>query len=382
MTAFLSQTPELRGERGAVLPLAMLVLSILSAVLISFALMTGQEPLVASNHVALVQAQALAEAGLQRALWALSTPDAPDGGRWVLPAPPPYDASRLVTVTTPGGAPLGGFRVEIVGMGDRQRQVHVTGLVPGIAGPLGQARREVTATAIRLRFPSPPAGLTVRGDLVVGAGVVVDAISDGSCGELAGTWSGGTTILGPGSDVRGGSVQAQPAEAFDARAFDAAELNALRAVARVRGAYYRGPVRFDASQPIPGGLVFVDMATGAGPSEATPEADAASIGEGATGAPGGAFRGWLVVNGSLSISGNVTLQGMVWAAGRLHQSGGARLIGAAIAGDAGGGSPSLIEAHPPAGPALTWSCETARTGGRQIPDTWMVKPGSYREAAG
>ena len=34
------------------------------------------------------------------------------------------------------------------------------------------------------------------------------------------------------------------------------------------------------------------------------------------------------------------------------------------------------------GAALTWSCETGRTGGGTIPQRWLVKPGSYREAAG
>ena len=49
------------GQRGAVLPTAMLILVVLSAVLLALSLLTGQEPLIASNHVMIVQAQALAE---------------------------------------------------------------------------------------------------------------------------------------------------------------------------------------------------------------------------------------------------------------------------------------------------------------------------------
>ena len=71
--------PRIKDQRGAVLPLAMLSLLVLSAVLLGLSLLSGQEPLVARNHVLMAQAQAVAEAGLDRALWALSSPEAPDG---------------------------------------------------------------------------------------------------------------------------------------------------------------------------------------------------------------------------------------------------------------------------------------------------------------
>jgi hypothetical protein len=191
-----------RGQRGAVLPLALLILLVLSAVLAGLSMLTGREPLIAGNHVMIAQAQALAEAGLARGLWALSNPDAVDGVPTASPAPAPYDGSRLIGVAT-GLGPLGGFRLTIVGQGAHQRDMVVVGLVPGDEGPLGNARQEISATAIRLRFPGPPAGVTIRGDLTVGSGVVVDASADGSCGDLAGTWSAGATTLGAGSQVLG-----------------------------------------------------------------------------------------------------------------------------------------------------------------------------------
>ena len=45
------------------LPLAMLILLILSAVLASLALLAGQEPIVARNHLMIAQAQAMAPRG-------------------------------------------------------------------------------------------------------------------------------------------------------------------------------------------------------------------------------------------------------------------------------------------------------------------------------
>jgi len=382
------------GQRGAVLPLAMLSLLVLSAVLIGLSMLTGQEPLVAGNHVMIVQAQALAEAGLERALWALSSPLAPEGVAWTAAAPAPYNGSQLIEVAT-DAASLGGFRLTISGESDRQRQVVAIGLVPGDDGPLGRARQEISATVIRLRFPAFPAGLAVRGDLTIGSGVTVDASADGSCGDLAGTWSSGATTLGSASQVLGRSGdpaipneaadarQLQPAGAFDEGAFTPAELSALKAVARARGTYYQGAVAFDAARPVPDGLIFVDTISGQPITEATPEADlaAVSIGDGAGTGPGGSFRGWLVVNGSLSMAGSVALEGLVYAADRLSQTGAAKLVGAAVAGHVRSALPSLIDARPSGGAALVWNCEAGRTGGRVIPQRWMVKPGSYREAA-
>ena len=386
----------MRGQRGAVLPLVMLVLLVLSVVLVALSMLTGQEPLIASNHVMIVQAQALAEAGLERALWALSRPDSADGVSWSAPAAAPYDGSGFMSVTTEAGVALGGFRLTINGEGDRQRQVVAVGLVPGDLGPLGRARQEISATAIRFRFPEPPAAIAVRGNLEIGSAVSVDARGDGSCGDRAGTWSSGTTTLGAGAQVQGragdtgipneaADVQQQQAPAgFDELAFTAAELEAMKAVARVRGTYHRGTVTFDAARRMPDGLIFVDTASGLPITDATPDADLAtvSIGDGAPTGPEGSFRGWLIVNGSLSIGGSVAVHGLAYAADRLRQTDSARVIGAVMAGHVRSTMPSVVDARPGSGAALAWSCQAGRTGLGTIPQRWLVKPGSYREAAG
>lgn len=385
----------LQDQRGAVLPVALLSLLVLSVVLIGLAALSGQEPLIASNHVMIVQAQALAEAGLELALWALTTPESPDGIPWSARAAAPYDGSTFIGVVTEPGGVLGGFRLTVSGEGDRQREVTAVGLVPGDFGPLGRARQDISATLIRLRFPGPPAGLTVRGDLTIGDGVTIDARADGGCGDRAGTWSAGVTTVGTGALVHGRAGDAsipnepadirqlQPAGAFDELAFSAAELQALKAVARVRGTYYQGAVTFDASRQIPDGVIFVDTESGQPITDATAPADLAAvrIGDGATGA-GGSFRGWIIVNGSLSVGGDVTLQGLTYVADRLSQTGTARLVGAAMAGHVRSTAPSVVEARPAGEAAMAWSCEAGRTGGGRIPQRWMVKPGSYREAAG
>ena len=385
----------MRDQRGAVLPLTMMILVVLSAVLIALSGLTGQEPLIASNHVMVVQAQALAEAGLERALWALSTPESADGIPWSAKAPAPYDGSAFLGVATESGALLGGYRLTVTGEGDRQREVTVVGLVPGDVGPLGRARQDISATLIRLRFPAPPAGLSVRGGLTIGDGVTIDARADGSCGDRAGTWSSGVTTAAAGAQIHGRSGdtaipneptdirQEQPVGVFDDLAFSAPELLALKAVARVRGTYYQGAVTFDAARRIPDGVIFVDTGSGQPITDATPGGDlaAVTIGDGAAG-PGGVFRGWIIVNGSLSIAGDVTLRGLTYVADRLSQTGVARLVGATMVGHVRTATPSLVDALPAGDAAVAWSCEEGRTGGGLIPSRWMVKPGSYREVAG
>ena len=160
-------------------------------------------------------------------------------------------------------------------------------------------------------------------------------------------------------------------------------MSAFKALARARGTYYQGAVTFDASRRVPDGLVFVDTVSGQPISTATPATDLASVvvRDGAPSNPNGLIRGWIVVNGSLSVEGDLTLEGLAFAADRFSQSGSARIRGAAIAGHVRSTAPSLVEARPSSGPALTWSCEMGKTGGGSIPQRWMVKPGSYREAA-
>lgn len=386
-----------RDQTGTVLPLSMIILLILSTVLTGLALLAGQEPLVAGNHLMIAQAQAMAEAGIERALWALSNPDSPDGIAWPASAPAPYDGSQFIAVAAEGGAVLGGFRLAVTGEGDRQRQIVATGLVPGDDGPLGRARQEISATAIRLRFPDPPAGLTVRGDLVLGNGVSVDAAGYGSCGPAAGTWSTGATTFGADTQVQGNSgtaatsnepsvdfLEHQSPDRFDEHSFTPMELSALKAVARARGTYFQGSVAFDATRPLPDGVLFVDTVDGRPINEATPVADLATvdIGNGAGAGSEGVFRGWIIANGSVSISGSIAIEGLVYAADRFSQTGAARLTGAAMAGHVRSTTPSLVDARPGAGAALVGNCEAGRTGGGKLPQRWLVKPGSYREAAG
>ena len=119
-------------QRGAALPLAVVTLVLLSSLILGLSVMSATEPTIAANQLRTAQARALAEAGIEQALWALANPEAPNGLPDPLPAtvPPPFDGSRLIVVSA-AGAPLGGFRLAVVaGAAQNERDVVSVGWVP------------------------------------------------------------------------------------------------------------------------------------------------------------------------------------------------------------------------------------------------------------
>ena len=102
LSATLSQS--IRCQRGIALPMAMLTLLILSALMIAFSMMAASEPVLANNQLQVAQARAVAESGIERAIWALNNPSNANGipntpvrrSRWAPPRPwrPMTAASR------------------------------------------------------------------------------------------------------------------------------------------------------------------------------------------------------------------------------------------------------------------------------------------------
>ena len=108
----------IRNERGVALPMAMIAMGILTTLMVLFAVLGTSEPQIAGNHMASIQARALAESGLERALWALTQGEAatPPGGALVSSGPPnytialapPYDGATFILVSS-----IGGFKVKV-----------------------------------------------------------------------------------------------------------------------------------------------------------------------------------------------------------------------------------------------------------------------------
>jgi hypothetical protein len=397
----------LSGERGVALPLALMTLGLLVPLMLAFAALSVSEPVIATNLLRASQARALADSGLQYALWALDAPIELGGVPSPLPASPapaPFDGQTLVPVGLTGG-----FTVQVAAhaSGDPQaRRVTAVGWVSASGNGLARAHRQVIADAVAIPHPGrrAPCALCVRGALGLAGNVAVDGTgTDAECGGDGrhGVVSrDATTVTGPVALAggAGGLAQHQPADAFDAVTLAPAVLDALRDLARSHGTYYGpgfprggsvsdggtrwdGRIVFDASHPLRDGVVFVDTPDG-GPAAA--DAPAVTLGDarleaGGIAAPDGVFRGWLVVNGALAVAGGARLRGLVYAVDTLTYGGpGAGSIeGLAVALNARG-TATRLEPSAGGGLRVTFDCGAVGAAGL-VPHGFALVPGSYRE---
>jgi hypothetical protein len=383
----------LGNQRGVAVPLALITLLVLAALLLELSAMSATEPSIAANQLRSTQAAALADAGLERAIWALAHPRSAQGLADPLPAliPPPYDGSFLVSVTE-AGVGRGGFRLTVAPSGGgNERDILAVGWTPtdDPGDARAKARHRLVATIMRIRAPADaaPCALCALGDLQVPAGAAADARDDTTCGAKLGAWTSGTAVMGPGAEIWGADgnalsnqpgdiAQLQPAEGADAWAFTSGELAALRRLAQSRGTYYRGSVAFDGASLPRDGLVFVDTVSGAPISDATLDTDLARV---VVGGGAGVFRGWMIVSGTLEISGNARLRGLAYALdGFAYRGAGPGGVEGQVVARGLRGGVTVIQ-RTGGGPAIRFDCAAARSGDGLISFGWMLKPGSYRE---
>jgi len=169
------------------------------------------------------------------------------------------------------------------------------------------------------------------------------------------------------------------------------DIDALRAFAKARGTYLRGSQSFNSSNRLPEGLVFVDTVSGTditaeGVTPATPSTDFASVtihGGAGTGA-GGAFNGWLFVNGALSISGDFLMNGFAYAQNDIsyHGTGQGQLNGAMVSRNIRDTSSTSIDSDLLGNATIVYDCQKAKTGGGSISAKWLIKGGTYKEVSG
>ncbi len=425
-----------RDQRGSALPLGILALLILSSLIIGFSVLASTEPIIASNHVRVAQARALAEAGIERAIWALNRGVSHPLDTAGIPvsfttAPAPYNGSQLLTLAT-GGTTIGGVRVTVANGGaPYERTITAVGWVPNDTTSGPKTRQKVTVTVFNPQFvmKDPPAAVSVRGELQMGANSLVESRTDTSCGRKMGTLtSGPTTFQGTATEIWGAegspsdpnvSIRNQLVDAvngpvptaghdvvqnvatslpagtsgvgFDQFILSDDDINTLRAYSRVRGTYLQGSVTFDSSNRLPNGLVFVDTVSGTnitkeGVTPPTPPSDFASVsilGTAGTGT-GGAFNGWLFVNGSLAISGNFLMNGFVYAQNDIsyHATGTGQVAGAMVSRSIRDQSATSIDSDLQGQAAIVYNCQAAKTGGGSVAAKWLIKGGTYREVSG
>src|SRR5919198_1678596 len=105
--------PRWRDQRGIALPMALIALMVLSSLIIAFAVLSQSEPTIAANQSQVAVARAMAESGMERAIWALTAGSGVSGGldapNNLVTAAAPYKGATLFTTG------LGGFTLQITG---------------------------------------------------------------------------------------------------------------------------------------------------------------------------------------------------------------------------------------------------------------------------
>jgi hypothetical protein len=392
----------LADQRGMALPMAMLALVLLLVLVVGFTILSSTEPVIANNQLLVAQARALAEAAMERAIWGLDNPAAPNGipNPLVGAAPAPYNASQLLTVAY-SGINIGGFRVTVTnGAAVNERNIVADGWAPNDTAS-GRAKQRITVTLAQIRFLDPPAALAVRGELDMNGDSTVESRFDTSCGNKAGSMSlGSTAIAGSGSvyGADGNNLKNQATDAltgvantvFDSFTYTNAELNMLKSLAQANGTYYQGTQTFNAGHQLQNGIIYIDTVSGQnidqnGPNT-TPISDFATVdlhGNSEADASG-VFSGMIIVAGSLSISGDFHMHGMIYVLNDFSYTGigTSEIDGAVISQNVRDTSSSTIDTNAGGNAKITYNCYYAKTGGGWIPQGFRIKAGTYKEVSG
>jgi formylmethanofuran dehydrogenase subunit C len=414
------RTSMLTDQRGVALPMATLALLILSALIVGFAVLSSTEPTIASNQLMVAQARTSAEAGIERAMWALQNPGDAGGIPSSGTIPAPYNGSQFVTVSS-----LGGFRVTVASattspyppecpaassMSRGDRCIVAVGWAPNdsTTAPKAHQKIRVVVSNPRLLFTDPPAALSVRGQLELGGNSLVDSRTDTSCGPKVGTVStDATSMVGDATDIWGATdgndirnevtdanngpipanahdiVQDMGRPYFDAFALTDADIDALRAYAKKNGTYLQGSVTFNAGNLMQNGIIFIDTYSGNNITDSTSIWDFGSLTiEGnPTADPSGIFSGYIFVNGTLSIDGNFTMHGMAYAQNDIdyHGIGTGGVSGAMIGRNIRDYIQSTVDSDVLGNALVNYNCLWARTAGGTFANRWSITTGSYKE---
>lgn len=389
----------LGGERGMALPMTMIVLTLISTLTLAFMALAASEPVIASNHMASAQARAMAESGIERALWALSmgttSPSTTGAVSDPLPSPvpAPYDGSQYVSVSANGG-----FVVTIAnGAAANERLITAVGYVPNNVNPV--AIKKIQLTATRMKWLDPPCAICAGGEaptgltteIQIGGAATVRASAASGAQYCAGvmptsaTMSQGSISTNGTPDLTappGGTTQLanQPASAFSSFMFSDADMVMLKEIAKATGTYLQGSQTFDS--PPPNGLIFIDTPSGNPFTANSPSSDIIMVDVHGNWSQG--WNGWLVVAGSVYISGNVTMSGLIYAQNdvTLHGTGTGGINGAVISTNRMDATSTNIDAQTIGNAPTTYNCNNVRNGGGTISQRWFSKPGTFREVAG
>lgn len=387
------------GERGMALPVTLIVLTLITTLALAFLVLSASEPVIAANHMASAQARAMAESGVERALWALTmgttAPTTTGAVADPLPSSPagqPYNGGTYVAMGT-----IGGFTVSIAnGAASNERVIEAIGYVPNNVNPV--ATKKIILTATRMKWLDPPCAICAGGEapngtqtnIQIGGAATVDAsVTENYCNGVmptAATMSQGSVNTNGNPDLSappGGvpALQHQSASNFQSFLFTDADMEMLKTIAQMpgRGTYLQGSQTF--TSPPPNGIIFIDTPSGNPFTASSPSSDIITVDVHGTWSQG--WSGWLVVRGSVYISGNVTMNGLIYAQNdvTLDGTGGGGISGAVISTNRMDTQSTTVDAQSIGNAPTTYNCRAVRDGGGTISQNWFAKPGTFREVA-
>ncbi len=386
------------SESGIALPMALIVLGLLTTLTLAFLAITVSEPSIAMNQMMNAQARAIAESGLERAIWALSKGETAPATTGALadplpsPVPAPYDGSQYVAM----GA--GGFIVTVAdGAASNDRVVTSIGYVPNNTNPI--AIKKIQTVVSKVKFLDPPCAICAGGEnppgtasqIQIGGSASINGSSASGAQYCAGVtptaaaYASGSIGTNGHPDLTappGGVAIAanQPASSFAPFLFTDSDMAILKSLAKANGTYYQGDQHW--TSPQPNGVIFVDTPSGNPFTNNSPDSDI--IGVDIHGNWRSGWSGWLVVAGSIQISGNMNLTGLIYAQNdvTLHGAGGGTISGAVISTNRLDTSSTNVDTDDIGNAPLTYNCPAVRDGGGTIPQGWFVKPGTFKDVPG
>ncbi len=369
------------NARGVAMPLAMMMLVVLSALMVSFAVLATSEPMIASNQNQTAQALRLADSGLQLAMWAMSNSTDPSGKGINLAAMLHTDPASHAAANG-GGAAIydggtvmsmtqGGFTVDVTwepSNGPYERTVTAVGWLPSKdAGTYRNSHRKIQAI-VQKGVITPlelPCVVCVAGEMQVNGSAATFNSSAGACPgsnppakaiqtiqtlqynanpTFTGYGTSGTAAIGTTNDTSGFKYSSEALQKF-------------KEYAQANGTYYQGAV---SSLPTGTGpyVVYIDTLNGQIFSNSTATSNDGSL----TLASNGTFNGLVYSLNDMSVSGNVTVNGGMVSENRRDAS------SVNIDTDYSG---SIM---------MNYDCSKIRN--LPFSSNWIVKPGNYLETAG
>ena len=402
----------LGDQRGLALPLALVVMTLLTALTLAFLGLTSTEPTIAANLKRGEQALAHAEAGIERAIWALSNPTVDTAGANTkldnlnaIPAAYSNGAGQLLfTLTAPGqGAAAGAYALIISGASPTTITARGYVLRGGVAVPAGPAQLapaniaaqrvvqvQVTGGGGNNRVGGPaapgnvalPGALTVAGSVEMSGNSLVDGNDQANGSPNSCAKKGGVTIrdkskissstevdntiklTGSASAVGTPGQQELGYDDFAPFTFGESQLAALKALAQQQGTYVKptstAEIIYNAGNPLPSGLVFVDTVNGQALSSPPDPSQLASVR-----ITGANTSGWLIVMGSIRIDGDVTYNGFIYAHNDLSYkgTGNGGLYGGVLTGNALDTVATIVDTDTSGNSKIYFDCGKIASGG-------------------